>query len=232
MKKVGLLVGREWSFPPKFIEEVEPPQRRRRRRVRQARRHADERAVPVRRAHRPHLARGAVLPQLPQARRAARRARRQQPVHVDGRRQVLRAPRWPTSSASRTRRRSCCRTRTTSPASCRRRACATSIYPLDWDGDPRLHRPAVHPQGRPRRRLERRLRLQDASRSCFDALQRLRPAHDGVQEFIEWEHYVRCLCLGREEVLPMQYDPKARQVPRRARPPERRSSASGSSRTR
>jgi hypothetical protein len=31
-----------------------------------------------------------------------------------------------------------------------------------------------------------------------------------VQEFIAWEHYVRCLCLGREDVLPMRYDPHQR----------------------
>jgi hypothetical protein len=31
-----------------------------------------------------------------------------------------------------------------------------------------------------------------------------------VQEFIEWEQFVRCICLGQENVLPMKYDPKAR----------------------
>ncbi len=31
-----------------------------------------------------------------------------------------------------------------------------------------------------------------------------------VQEFIHWDKYIRCLCLGRQEVLPMPYDPKAR----------------------
>lgn len=31
-----------------------------------------------------------------------------------------------------------------------------------------------------------------------------------LQEFIRWEHYVRCMCLGQEEVLPMRYDPHAR----------------------
>ncbi len=31
-----------------------------------------------------------------------------------------------------------------------------------------------------------------------------------VQEYIEWEHYVRCLCIGREEVLPIKYDPRER----------------------
>ncbi len=31
-----------------------------------------------------------------------------------------------------------------------------------------------------------------------------------VQEFIEWDHYVRCMCLGQEDVLPMKYDPGER----------------------
>jgi hypothetical protein len=31
-----------------------------------------------------------------------------------------------------------------------------------------------------------------------------------VQEFIQWEQFVRCLCIGREEILPMKYDPRER----------------------
>ncbi len=31
-----------------------------------------------------------------------------------------------------------------------------------------------------------------------------------AQEFIDWDQYVRCLCLGREDVLPMKYDPRER----------------------
>jgi hypothetical protein len=31
-----------------------------------------------------------------------------------------------------------------------------------------------------------------------------------VQEFIHWEQFVRCLCIGQEEILPIRYDPKAR----------------------
>ncbi|HYN87305.1 MAG TPA: hypothetical protein VER55_02185 [Ardenticatenaceae bacterium] len=31
-----------------------------------------------------------------------------------------------------------------------------------------------------------------------------------VQEFIEWDHYVRCLCLNQEWVLAMKYDPRER----------------------
>ena len=31
-----------------------------------------------------------------------------------------------------------------------------------------------------------------------------------VQEFIEWESFVRCMCLAQEHILPMKYDPRAR----------------------
>ncbi len=31
-----------------------------------------------------------------------------------------------------------------------------------------------------------------------------------VQEFIEWEQFVRCLAIGQRDVLPMRYDPKER----------------------
>ena len=31
-----------------------------------------------------------------------------------------------------------------------------------------------------------------------------------VQEFIKFDQYIRCLCLGQEEVLPMRYDPHER----------------------
>jgi hypothetical protein len=31
-----------------------------------------------------------------------------------------------------------------------------------------------------------------------------------AQEFIEWDEFIRCLCIGREIVRPIKYDPKAR----------------------
>ena len=31
-----------------------------------------------------------------------------------------------------------------------------------------------------------------------------------VQEFIHWDHFIRCICLGQEEVLPIRYDPRER----------------------
>ncbi len=30
-----------------------------------------------------------------------------------------------------------------------------------------------------------------------------------LQEFINWEDYVRCICIGREHVLPIRYNPRA-----------------------
>jgi glutathione synthase/RimK-type ligase-like ATP-grasp enzyme len=30
-----------------------------------------------------------------------------------------------------------------------------------------------------------------------------------LQEFIDWDDYVRCICVGREHVLPIRYNPKA-----------------------
>jgi hypothetical protein len=31
-----------------------------------------------------------------------------------------------------------------------------------------------------------------------------------LQEYIEWDQFVRCICLGQEEVLPIKYDPRER----------------------
>jgi hypothetical protein len=31
-----------------------------------------------------------------------------------------------------------------------------------------------------------------------------------LQEFIEFDHFVRCICLGQEDILPIRYDPRAR----------------------
>src|SRR5712664_3748886 len=30
-----------------------------------------------------------------------------------------------------------------------------------------------------------------------------------LQEFIDWDDYVRCICIGRENVLPIRYNPRA-----------------------
>jgi hypothetical protein len=35
-----------------------------------------------------------------------------------------------------------------------------------------------------------------------------------VQEFIRWDGYVRCMCIGREFVMPIKYDPRQRKYHR------------------
>ena len=83
------------------------------------------------------------------------------------------------------------------------------IFPLDWQGDHGLRGPALHPEGRARRRLEGSLRL--------PLLDELIHHYDNsglltmiVQEFIDWEHFVRCICLGQQDVMPIKYDPSER----------------------
>ena len=84
-------------------------------------------------------------------------------------------------------------------------------YPLDWDGDRRVRRAA---------RASSRTRTAAAGATCTSAstLEELIRDYDEsglltmiVQEFIEWDQYVRCMCLGQEDVLPMKYDPRERQ---------------------
>jgi hypothetical protein len=31
-----------------------------------------------------------------------------------------------------------------------------------------------------------------------------------LQEYIQWDHFVRCLCIGQEKILPIKYNPKER----------------------
>ena len=176
--RVGLMVGREWSFPPAFIDEV-------------ARRDAGvvaeyvklgaprmDEPVSLARDHRPHLPRGAVLPLLPEARGAAGHDGRQQPVHVDGRRQVLRR-----------RARHVARHRASQDGGAAqqgvraghqaRREPAQPRVPARLGRDRGAHRAAVRAQGRPRRRLARRLRLQDDGRAD-PRLRPVGPAHHGA----------------------------------------------------
>src|SRR5207244_13180284 len=36
-----------------------------------------------------------------------------------------------------------------------------------------------------------------------------RPKTMILQEFIKWEDYIRCIAIGRKDVLPIRYDPTA-----------------------
>jgi hypothetical protein len=83
------------------------------------------------------------------------------------------------------------------------------IYPLDWDG-------IVNYVGLP-------CVLKDAHGGgwknvsiCHSREELIQQYNESgkltmvVQEFIQWQHYVRCLCIGQEHVLPIKYDPNQR----------------------
>ena len=49
-----------------------------------------------------------------------------------------------------------------------------------------------------------------------DSIDRLIAAYDEtglktmiLQEFIDWDDYVRCICIGRQHIMPIRYDPRA-----------------------
>ena len=83
------------------------------------------------------------------------------------------------------------------------------IYPLDWDaildyvGLPCILKDA-HGGGWKEVYV---CRTRDDVLRHYDESGRLQMV---LQEFIEWEHFIRCLCLGRRDVLPMKYDPRER----------------------
>jgi hypothetical protein len=49
-----------------------------------------------------------------------------------------------------------------------------------------------------------------------DSLEQLVTAYDQtglktmiLQEFIDWDDYIRCICIGRQDILPLRYNPRA-----------------------
>ncbi len=208
--RVGLFVGREWSWPPAFIEAVNSRDAGVVAEFAKIGGAALRRSVSVRRA-----ASTASRTRCRCTARTSSRRRSQGATVVNNpfmwtrRRQVLRRRARPRSSASRARRRSCCRTGSTSPASCPSESLRNLEYPLDWQGIadyvglPCILKDA-HGGGWKEVYICHTLEELIHNYNTTGLLTMI------VQEFIEWEHFVRCLVIGRTEVLPMKYDPKAR----------------------
>jgi hypothetical protein len=82
-------------------------------------------------------------------------------------------------------------------------------YPLDWEGIVRyIGFPAV---------------LKPATGGGWKSVSRVNNMHEllrdydesgelvmTLQEYIDFDEYVRCICIGREDILPIQYDPRRR----------------------
>ena len=177
LKKIGLLVGREWSFPPAFIEEVN-------------RRDAGVTAEFVQlggtRMDEPcpyAVIIDRISHEVPYYRSYLKHAvlagrRRSSTTRSCGRPTTSSsARRSPRSSASRSPKTVVLPNKEYVPGHRARREPAQPVYPLDWQRHRRLRRAAVHPQGRPRRRLAGRVRL-PLARGADPLLRRVRPADD------------------------------------------------------
>jgi hypothetical protein len=82
-------------------------------------------------------------------------------------------------------------------------------YPLDWDG-------IIEHIGMP-------CILKDAHGGGWKEVHVCRSRHELMeayngsgqlqmilQEYIEWDQFVRCICIGREQIMPIRYDPRER----------------------
>jgi hypothetical protein len=208
MLKIGLIVGREWSFPPAFIEEVN---------------RRDEGVV----AEHVKLGGTAMDEAVPYA-VIIDRISHEVPYYrtylkhavLQGAHVVNNPFMWTADDkffgASLATRLGIAHPRTIVlpnkgyvPGIVHDESLRNLVYPLDWEaiadyiGMPCILKDA-HGGGWKEVYVCRSLR---ALIDHYDASGRLTMV---VQEFIEWEHFVRCIALGQEHVLPMKYDPGER----------------------
>ena len=82
-------------------------------------------------------------------------------------------------------------------------------YPLDWEGIakyvgfPAVLKPA---EGGGWKNVSRVNNMHELIRDYDESGQLVMT----LQEYVEFDEYVRCICIGREDVLPIQYNPRQR----------------------
>lgn len=88
-------------------------------------------------------------------------------------------------------------------------------YPLDWDGIigyvglPAILKPNTGGGWKDVYRVDSKEELLWAYDQSGSATFGQRPKTMILQEFIRWEDYVRCICIGRQHIYPLRYDPTA-----------------------
>lgn len=207
VKKVGLLVGREWSFPPAFLEEVNS---------RDAGVAAEYVMLGGTRMDEPcpyAVLVDRISHEIPYYRNYLKNAMLQGAY-------VINNPFWWSADdkffgASLATRLGVASPKTLAlpmksyPEGVVSESLRNLQYPLDWQAITRyVGLPAM---------------LKDAWGGGWrhvyrvDTLDELIYAYDQtgtlcmiLQEFIEWDQYVRCLCVGQDNVMPIRYDPSER----------------------
>ena len=209
---VGLLCGREFSFPPAFIHAVNELGKKSGVTAEMVKFGGTKMGEPPRvpRHRRSHLARGGVLPGVAEARRAPGHLRHQQPVLVDGGRQVLQLRRREQagrrdpedgrpaaeglSRRTSTSRQSRCATWSTRSTGT---GCSTTsgrpaiLKPYSGGGWKHVYK--VHD-----------------TQELLAAYDRTAPYCMTLQEFIDFDQYVRCFTFGKTDIVPVHYDPRER----------------------
>src|SRR5437660_1766616 len=88
-------------------------------------------------------------------------------------------------------------------------------YPLDWDslieytGLPAILKPNTGGGWKDVYRVDSKEELIWAYDQSGGLSPGYRPKTMILQEFIKWEDYIRCIAIGRKDVLPIRYDPTA-----------------------
>lgn len=208
LKRVGLLVGREWSFPPRFIEEVKQ---------RNAGVVAEFVRIGATSMNEPcpyDVIIDRISHEVPYYRTYLKNA------VLQGTRVVNNPFMWSADDkffeASLATRLGVASPRTLAlpnkaypPGIVHEESLRNLVYPLDWQGIiDYIGLPCV---------------LKDAHGGGWKEVYICRTLeelvynydHSGlltmvVQEFIKWEQFVRCIAIGQEEVLPIKYDPGER----------------------
>jgi glutathione synthase/RimK-type ligase-like ATP-grasp enzyme len=86
-------------------------------------------------------------------------------------------------------------------------------YPLDWDalltyvGLPAILKPNVGGGWKDVYKVDSKEELLWAYDQTDSATFGQRPKTMILQEFIRWQDYIRCVCIGRKEIRPIRYDP-------------------------
>ena len=170
--------------------------------------------MPLRGHRRPHFARRAVLPRVAEERGARRHVHHQQPVLVERRRQVLQLRAGAPSSASRSRRRCSCRTRTSARHD-RASRCATSST--------RSTGRRVRATSASRRSSSRSTAAAGGTSTRCDSPEEFFAAYDQTRHALhdaagrrQLQGVRPLLRVGQEDVRIMPYDPR-RAVPRALR---------------
>jgi glutathione synthase/RimK-type ligase-like ATP-grasp enzyme len=207
-KRVGILVGREWSFPPAFIEEVA------RRKSGVAVEYATIGATSMEQVLPYHVLIDRISHEVPFYRAYLKKA------VLDGVTVVNNPFMWSADDkffgATLATKLGVASPKTVAlpnkayvPGIVPSESLRNLEFPLDWEGVARhVGMPCI---------------LKDAHGGGWKEVYVCRSLeellhhydHSGlltmvVQEFIQWDKFVRCLCLGQEDILVMPYDPRER----------------------